>query len=52
MLELGALEARHARFLAPGWRRFYPPKRAEALARRLAAARVNRLPNDADFCTP
>jgi sugar phosphate isomerase/epimerase len=52
VLEPGALEARHVRFLAADWWRFYPRKSAEALARCLAAARVNRLPDDADFRTP
>ena len=51
-LEPGALESRHVRFLRPEWWRFYPPKSAEALARCLAAARVNRLPDDADCRTP
>ena len=52
VLEPGALEARHVRFLKPEWWRLYPPKSAEALARCLAAARKNRLPDDADYRTP
>jgi sugar phosphate isomerase/epimerase len=52
VLEPGALEARHVRFLKPEWWRGYPPKSAEAFARRLAAGRLNRLPDDADFATP
>jgi 3-oxoisoapionate decarboxylase len=52
VLEPGALEARHVRFLRPEWWRFYAPKTAPALAACLAAARVNRLPDDADFRTP
>jgi len=52
VLEPGALEARHVRFLTPDWWGGYPPKCAEALARCLAAARVNHLPEDADFRTP
>jgi sugar phosphate isomerase/epimerase len=52
VLEPGALEARHVRFLKPEWWRGYAPKSAEALARCLAAARVHRLPDDADFTTP
>jgi hypothetical protein len=52
VLEPGALEARHVRFLRPEWWGFYPPKTAPALAACLAAARVNRLPDDADFRTP
>jgi sugar phosphate isomerase/epimerase len=52
VLEPGALEARHVRWLTPDWWRFYAPKDAEALARCLAAARVNHLPEDADYRTP
>src|SRR5271156_525787 len=48
----GALEARHARFLRPeGWSS-YPPKSASALAPCLAAARVNRLADEAEVRTP
>lgn len=52
VLEPGALEARHVRFLNPDWWNGYAPKSAEALARCLAAARVARLPDDADYRTP
>ena len=52
VLEPGALEARHVRFLRPEWWTYYPPKRADELAACLAAARKNRLPDDADFRTP
>ena len=52
VLEPGALEARHVRFLRPEWWSFYAPKSAPALAACLAAARVNRLADDADFRTP
>jgi sugar phosphate isomerase/epimerase len=52
VLEPGALEARHVRFLRPEWWSFYPPKTAPAIAACLAAARVNRLADDADFRTP
>ena len=52
VLEPGALEARHVRFLRPEWWSFYAPKPAPALAACLAAARVNRLADDADFRTP
>ena len=38
VLEPGALEARHVRFLRPEWWSFYPPKTAPALAACLAAA--------------
>ena len=37
---------------APEWWRFYAPKSAPALAACLAAARVNRLADDADYRTP
>jgi 3-oxoisoapionate decarboxylase len=52
VLEPGALEARHVRFPRPEWWNFYAPKAAPALAACLAAARVNRLPDEADFRTP
>jgi sugar phosphate isomerase/epimerase len=52
VLEPGALEARHVRFLRPEWWSFYPPKSASALAACLAAARVNRLADEADVRTP
>jgi len=52
MLEPGALEARHVRCLRPEWWSFYPPKQASAFAACLAAARVNRLADDADCRTP
>ncbi len=52
VLEPGALEARHVRLLRPEWWNFYPPKPASALAACLAAARVNRLPDEADVRTP
>jgi hypothetical protein len=52
VLEPGALEARHVRLLRPEWWNFYAPKPASALAACLAAARVNRLADDADFRTP
>jgi len=51
-LEPGALEARHVRFLRPEWWSFYPPKLAPAFAACLAAAKVNRLADDADYRTP
>ena len=52
VLEPGALEARHVRLLRPEWWNFYAPKSAPALAACLAAARVNRLADDADYRTP
>jgi sugar phosphate isomerase/epimerase len=52
VIEPGALEARHVRFLRPEWWSFYPPKSAPALAACLAAARVNRLADEADYRTP
>ena len=51
-IELAALEARHVRFLDPGWWRFYPPVSGATLAGCLAAARRNRLADDADYRTP
>jgi 3-oxoisoapionate decarboxylase len=52
VLEPGALEARHVRFLRPEWWQFYTPKQASVFAACLAAARVNRLADDADTRTP
>jgi len=52
VIEPGALEARHVRFLRPEWWNFYPPKPASAFAACLAAARVNRLADEADARTP
>ena len=52
VLEPGALEARHIRFLKPEWWHGYPPASAAALAAALAAAQLNRLPDDADYRTP
>jgi 3-oxoisoapionate decarboxylase len=52
VLEPGALEARHIRFLNPEWWRGYRPMDAKAFAAALAAARVNRLSDDADYRTP
>ncbi|HZP19320.1 MAG TPA: TIM barrel protein [Bauldia sp.] len=52
VLEPGALEARHVRLLTPDWWQGYPPRSAEALAACLAAARVHRLADDADYRTP
>jgi sugar phosphate isomerase/epimerase len=51
-LEPAALEARHVRLLTPGWWQGYPARDARDLAAVLAAARVNLLPEDADFRTP
>lgn len=52
VLEPGALEARHVRFLEPQWWQGYAPKTGEEMARCLAAAQVNRLHEDADYRTP
>ncbi|TIS64535.1 MAG: sugar phosphate isomerase/epimerase [Mesorhizobium sp.] len=52
VLEPGALEARHVRFLSDDWWNGYPPKTAREFAACLAAAQENRLPGDADFRTP
>lgn len=51
-LEPGALEARHVRLFTAAWWRGYAPKDARSLAATLAAARVNLLPEDADYRTP
>ena len=52
LLEPGALEARHVRFLRPEWWSFYQPKPAPAFAACLVAARVSRLADDDDARTP
>lgn len=52
VMEPGALEARHIRFLDPNWWRGYRPMHAEGLAAAIAAARHNRLADDADYRTP
>jgi sugar phosphate isomerase/epimerase len=52
VLEPGALEARHVRLFTDAWWNGYAPKPAQALARCLAAARVNHLTEDADYRTP
>lgn len=52
VLEPGALEVRHVRFLEPQWWQGYAPMTGDAVARCLAAAQRNRLPEDADPRTP
>jgi 3-oxoisoapionate decarboxylase len=52
VLEPGALEARHIRFLDPTWWQGYRPMNAQDLAAAIKAARVNRLGDDADIRTP
>lgn len=52
VLEPGALEARHVRFLRDDWWHGYPEKTAREFAACLAAAQRNRLPDDADTRTP
>lgn len=52
VLEPGALEARHIRFLDPAWWRGYRPTQAADLADAIKAARVNRHADDADIRTP
>jgi 3-oxoisoapionate decarboxylase len=52
VLEPGALEARHVRLFTPEWWNGYPPMSAAELAPCLAAARVRRLPDEADYRTP
>lgn len=51
-IECGALNARHIRIFTREWWRHYPPKSAEQLAAAVRAARVNRLPEDAEWRTP
>ncbi len=52
VLEPGALEARHVRFLRDDWWHGYPPKTAREFAACLLAAQRNRLPEDSDYRTP
>jgi len=52
VLEPGALEARHVRFLTDDWWEGYPPKAARSLAACMRAAQAGRMPDDADFRTP
>ena len=52
VLEPGALEARHVRLFTPDWWNGYAPKTAAELSACLRAARVNRLPAEADYRTP
>jgi 3-oxoisoapionate decarboxylase len=52
VLEPGALEARHVRLFTPDWWKGYAPRTAAELAACLAAARRNRLADDADYRTP
>ena len=52
VLEPGALEARHVRLFTPDWWLGYEARSADSLAAVLLAARVNRLPDDADYRTP
>ncbi len=51
-IEVGALNARHIRLFTPQWWQGYPPRAAADLGAALAAARVQRLPDDADWRTP
>jgi sugar phosphate isomerase/epimerase len=52
VIEPGALEARHIRLFTPEWWQGYAPKDARSLAETLRAARMNHLPEDADYRTP
>jgi 3-oxoisoapionate decarboxylase len=52
VLEPGALDVRHIRFLNPQWWNGYPPATASSLAAALAAAQINRLDDAADYRTP
>jgi sugar phosphate isomerase/epimerase len=51
-LEPGALNVRHIRLFRPEWWAGYPPRTAAELGPCLAAVRVNRLADDADWRTP
>lgn len=51
-LELAALEARHVKLFRPEWWEHYPPISGKDLAACLAAARHNKLADDADYRTP
>jgi sugar phosphate isomerase/epimerase len=51
-MELAALEARHVRMLTDGWWVGYPPRDDGAVARCIAATRINALAADADYRTP
>lgn len=51
-IEPGALSVRHVRLLTPEWWEGYPDRSARALAEGLAAARVRRLPETAEWRTP
>lgn len=51
-LEPGALEARHVRLFRPEWWNGYALRSAADLGPCLAAARLRRLPDDADYRTP
>ncbi len=52
VLEPGALDARHIRFLNPEWWVGYPPSDGKSLAAAQKAARRNRLADEADHRTP
>ncbi len=52
VLEPGALEVRHIRFLTDGWWQFYPPRDDAGLKRCLEATGRNALPAAADWRTP
>ena len=52
VLEPGALEARHIRLFTSDWWNGYAPRTAAEFAACLRAARVNKLPADADYRTP
>ncbi|MBS3650257.1 sugar phosphate isomerase/epimerase [Pseudaminobacter sp. 19-2017] len=52
VVEPGALEARHVRFLNDEWWNGYPEKTAREFAACLRAAQRNRLPDDVDYRTP
>ncbi len=51
-IEIGALAARHIRLITAAWWQGYAEQPARNLAAALSAARVRRLPEDAEWRTP
>jgi sugar phosphate isomerase/epimerase len=51
-IEIGSLNARHIRVFDPGYWTHHPPRAVEQFSKALAAARVNRYPEQEDWQTP